>query len=350
MMQDYHRYVMILAGGSGKRLWPISRQDLPKQLLPVDGSQTLLEKTIDRMERIVPRERQLVITSAPYEALVREMLSTDTVTVLAEPEARNTAAAVMLGCAYLKKHDPRAVVVIVPADHMIADEVQFAHVISKAVAQAQKEQKIVLVGVKPEYPATGYGYIEVAHEKIDNYAGGYYAVKRFHEKPSLDVACFYAYSDNMLWNCGIICAPLSVLLAESERYMPYITDTLMSDSGDQDTFAERYAQLPSVSIDYALLEKTDRRSVVAGDFGWSDVGSLEAFIGACRPPDHQKILSFFDASHNSAYSNKLVIFSGVNDICVVDTGDMLLVTRRDLMDRSSEIAQQMLAKGFVEYT
>lgn len=342
-----HTYVMILAGGSGKRLWPISRQDLPKQLLPVHGSQTLLEKTVDRMERIVPRERQVIITSAPYESLVRETFCTDTITILAEPAARNTAPAVMLGCSYLNDFDPNAVVVIVPADHMVIDEEQFAKVISKAVLCAQQEQKIVLIGVKPEYPATGYGYIEVQSDRIDNYVGGCYGVKRFHEKPSLDVACFYAYSESMLWNCGIICAPLNVLLEESKCHMPDIANVLsLWDSSD---FAERYAQLPAISIDYALLEKTDKRAVVAGSFGWSDVGSLEAFIGACRPPEQQNTLSFFDAAHNSAYANKLVVFAGVTDICVVDTGDMLLVTRRDLMDRSADVAQQMVAKGYAEY-
>ncbi|MCL4409200.1 MAG: hypothetical protein M1356_02585, partial [Gammaproteobacteria bacterium] len=180
-----------------------------------------------------------------------------------------------------------------------------------------------------------------------------------------DVACFYAYSESMLWNCGIICAPLGLLLEESKRHMPDIGNVLSftdvdlicaddshtpsSNRWSSSAFAERYAQLPAISIDYALLEKSDKRAVVAGSFGWSDIGSLEAFIGACRPPEQQNTLSFFDASHNSAYANKLVVFAGVTDICVVDTGDMLLVTRRDLMDRSADMAQQMLAKGYAEY-
>lgn len=338
---------MVLAGGSGKRLWPLSRHDLPKQLLPVSGSQTLLEKTIDRMELLVPRERQIIITSVMYESLVRELLCHDTTTILVEPVARNTAPAILLGCSYLKERDPQATVIIVPADHMITDEQQFCDVISQAVLHAQEQQKIVLIGVKPEYPATGYGYIEVAVEKIDNYMGGYYNVKRFHEKPSLDVACFYAYGETMLWNCGIICAPVSVLLEESEQHMPELVHKICDIPSD--LFATRYAELPSVSIDYALLEKSDRCAVVAGSFGWSDVGSLESFITTCRPSDQQQTLSFFDAADNSAYANKLVVFAGVQDLCVVDTGDMILVTRRDLMNHSADIAQQMLEKGFVEY-
>lgn len=339
-MQSNHRYVITLAGGSGKRLWPLSRVHQPKQLLPFYGATTLLEKTIERMQSFAPREQQFVVTTQQYAHSIKQLLRNSIGKFVIEPLSRNTAPAILLSCLEIAKHDPEAVVICAPADHVIGDQNMFSTAITSACEYAQQQDVLVLLGVKPQYAATEYGYIEIGSQHNLSTPSQIFPVEKFHEKPSVEVAQWYAQSDTMLWNSGIICARVSVLLQEFSLHAPELLAGI-----------DNYEKLPSCSIDYTILEKSSNIAVIRGDFSWSDVGSLTTFIAA---RDHEnKIensIALLGADDNKAYTQKMVIFAGVKNLCVIETNDVLFITHHDTTHRSAEIAEYLAEKGFQEYT
>lgn len=333
-----HRYIVTLAGGGGKRLWPLSRVHQPKQLLPFYGTTTLLEKTIERMQDFAPVERQWVVTTQQYASTIQTLLAGRIGKYVIEPLARNTAPAVLLSCLEISKIDPEAIAVFVPADHVIGDQNLFEDAINAACAYAEQYDHLVLLGIKPLYAATEYGYIELGLPASN--ASSIFSVARFHEKPSSEVAQWYYQHDTMLWNSGIICARVSVLLREFYEHAPSLPAAI-----------DRYEQLSSCSIDYTILEKSNNIAVVRCHFAWSDVGNLATFIAA-RSYDYQKDqhVALFDASHNKAHTKKMVVFAGVENLCIIETDDVIFVAHQDAIHRSAEIAEYLSEKGFQKYT
>ena len=370
-------YSLILAGGSGKRLWPISRTKLPKQMIVIDGVKTLLEKTIDRFSAIdslphcackhqtcvcVWRHRQWVVTTDAYAQDIKALCGDKVEQVIIEPAAKNTAPALLLSCLKLYEQDPDALLVVTPADHVVGQEDRFIATIQEACAYALTHDALVIVGVAVREPLSCYGYIEIEEKPVSMTAdraehtkeqhaahevseSRVHRVKMFHEKPSVAVAQWYVDMPTMLWNCGIVCVRVSVLLEEFKTHAPELY------------YAMTHHEEPRAeSIDDALLEKSQRLFAVVGDFAWSDVGSLEAFIAAAdsaHPPKNQ--INLMGAQGNSVYSHrmyshKVVVCAGVQDICVIDTPDVLLIMPRSEHQCTVDIVDELTQHGFQEYT
>ncbi len=336
------RYAVILAGGSGSRLWPASRRSLPKQFLALGDrpGESLLAATGRRLENLCRPENIVVVTAAAQAEMVRrampEWLAEDA--IIAEPEARNTAAALGLAAVHLAHRDPDAVLGILPADHHIADQAEFARVVDRAFSVAESHEVIVTVGIVPSRPETGFGYLEVG----EPFADGVHAVARFVEKPDAETARAYLEAGTYLWNGGMFFVTAGRLLAEIERYMPEtaagldeIRQALHSGGAAAAAAAERvYPTLPKISIDYGVMERAERVVTVRGDFGWNDVGSWSA-LADYRPADGNGNIATGTVLYHEATNNIVmtdddtaVAVIGISDLVVVKAGNAVLVVPR----------------------
>jgi mannose-1-phosphate guanylyltransferase len=345
-------FAVIMAGGSGTRFWPASRKDLPKQFLKITSDRTMLEETVKRVHHFARPERVYAVVGRDHAGITGRLLGGAPVRILAEPVGRNTAACIGLAALHIKRFAEDEPVVVLPADHFIADVEKFAGTI-RAAAEAAREGAIVTLGIAPARPETGYGYIQTA----DNKGRPYLAVERFVEKPNYETALQYLASGNFLWNSGIFIFTARTILSELEKCMPDLFQGLAEiaeaiDRPGYEAVVERvYAKLPSISIDYGVMEKTERPIYVFKvDFGWSDVGSWQALYELRRSEyDGEGNLmlgesAIVDSKRNLVYSStgRKVALLGVEGLVVVDTPDALLVAD---INRSQEVKRfpEMLA-------
>ena len=338
----YNTYAVVLSGGSGERLWPLSRKNKPKQLIPFQGKTSMLEQALDRLLLVVKNKEQLgLVTTAQYEPVIFEQMGTKYGFVIAEPAPRNTAAATVLTCLNLIKQDPNAVIVFCPADHFIKDDVAFADRVTAAVNLVQQQDLIAVLGVVPTYPATGYGYIlsDVEAESLPSWS----PVQLFTEKPSLAQAKIYLEQGNVFWNIGVYIGKASVILKEIEHCSPELYQAVV----DYVEFGTDYRQIPSISIDYALAEKSKKMIVFPSDFAWSDVGNLTSFLSyAVMDTQKKSLIINTRAENNAAYAHKkAVAFVGVNDLCVVETDDVILVVNKNDAEAVRSLVQDMRSRN-----
>jgi mannose-1-phosphate guanylyltransferase len=354
-------YSVVMAGGSGTRFWPASRQARPKQLLALTSKRSLLQQTIDRMAPLTPAEQVLVVTGAHHAAPVIEQLDqVPAAQVIAEPMARNTAAAAGLAAAWVAKRDPSAVCLVLPADHLITDEALFLDTLRRAADIASADDCLVTLGLNPRYPATGFGYIE-AGEMISEEPPPVFAVKAFHEKPDLATAQAYLESGRHMWNSGMFAWRAEVLLNEISRFIPDLAhglEELAPDLGTErqaDALARVYPKLPKISVDNGVLEKSDSIRVVEADFGWSDVGSWDA-MSELWPSDSSgnaaqagKLLGI-DASGNLVSAgSRLTALLGVDNLVAVVTDDVLLILPRDRCQDVRQVIDTLKEHGLDSY-
>jgi len=315
---------VILAGGSGTRFWPMSREESPKQLLRLLSGNTMLEETVTRAERILRGGRVMIVTTRAQAEAVK-MLASRSASVIAEPSARNTAPAIALAAAEVVKADPEGIMLVMPADHFIRDEARFREAVETAVWFAA-DGRLVTFGIKPSHPETGYGYIQGG----ENLGGGVFKVVRFAEKPDHATARRYVADGNYFWNSGIFCWKAAAILAELEKFEPAIHIAVV----DGPVTDEGYSLLPSISIDYAVMERTDRAVVLPVDFGWSDVGSWSALDEVLEKDPRGNIFQGnvvdVDSSGTSVIaSERLVATIGLKDLVVVETPDAVLICPKD---------------------
>ncbi len=328
------RYGVILAGGGGTRLWPASRRERPKPLLPLAvGGRSLLAATVARAARLGP---VVIVTAADQVDVVRGEVG-DAAEILVEPVGRNTAAAVGLAAVHLAARDPAAVLCVLPADAHVANEDELVGALERALDLAQAEDRIVSVGIVPTRAETGFGYLELGDE---HGARGARAVRRFIEKPDAARAEAMVASGDYLWNAGIFVAPAARFLADIRRHMPEHGRALdaigaaLASGQAEARAAELYPALPATSIDYGVLERTTDLLCVSGDFGWNDVGAWSA-LAEIVPPEDGAVrvggpLVAIGARGAISVSDPgtLVAIIGIDDVIVVQSGDAVLVVPR----------------------
>jgi mannose-1-phosphate guanylyltransferase len=341
-----HTYAIIMAGGIGSRFWPLSRATRPKQLLDLFGEGTMLRATFERLAPLIAPERQLVVTSAALGASVRAALpELPPENVLEEPTGRNTAPAIGWAALEVLRRDPAGLLAVLPADQYITDVARYRQVVSEAVA-ASVSGRIVTLGIPPTRPETGYGYIRAGAAVDCPEAPTLREVAAFKEKPDLDTALAWLAEGGYLWNAGMFFLPAGLAQAELARFEP----ALAADLGrlfahgppDPATLAAVYPTLKSISIDYAVMERSDRTAVIPGDFGWSDVGSwrtLWDFRAPGRETFTQGRVIELDGSGNVLFAegDALVATVGVSDLVVVHTRDATLVCPREASQRVRDI-------------
>lgn len=349
-------HAVILAGGSGSRLWPLSRQHLPKQFLTLDGEETLLQTTIDRLSPVISAENVLIVTQEAhakgeaYHALLPYK-------TLYEPIGRNTAPAIALAAAYLMVEGEDPVMVVLPADHVIQNEVQFRANLEIAIQTAQSG-KLVTFGIQPIRPDTGFGYIKVQKQHIDSKVCD---VECFTEKPSLEKAESFLKEGDYYWNSGMFVWRASVILDQIKRHLPevyQIVQTIIAESKGAESFqvaVEKYfAAMPSISIDYGVLEKTDRVSLIPCDIGWNDVGSWQAVHEISTKDENGNALQgnvIALGCKNSLIraEKRLVAAIGIEDLCIVETTDAVLISKNDQTQRVREVVDALQDKGATEH-
>ena len=263
-------FAVIMAGGKGERLWPLSTEERPKPLLSLNGQQTLLEETVQRLFPLLTAENIIVITDEKSAVQSRDILSIPPENVIAEPCRRNTASCIALATALIKKRCEDAVMIVLPADHKITPVKRFQEDLQDCINQSVAGNLAVL-GVVPDNPATGYGYI-CAGEKIDN---GFYKVESFKEKPDFETARKYLADGNYWWNCGIFVWSVAAITAAFEKFVPELYAKIISWSQDGN-YQDDFADCPKISIDYAIMEKAGNTVVKQTSFKWNDIGSLQA--------------------------------------------------------------------------
>lgn len=344
---------VILAGGAGTRLWPLSREEKPKQFHNLSGRGTLLEETIRRMLPLAP-ERVIIVTSEKYESLSRaEMNKFDMPgIVLSEPRPRNTATALLYAALYLDRLFDDSIMISLPADHHIRDTGEFTRVLREAVARAE-EDRLVTIGIKPTYPETGYGYI-----KAMDGSGMVLPIDTFVEKPDIERARQYFESGKYFWNSGIFAWKTSLILKEYGALMPAHAaafkplsemapgDIASSEGRPWKIKKQIFDAVETVSIDYGIMERASNRVVIRGDFGWTDLGSWKSIDEILPPdgsgnrtPDKDRVI-FLNSRNCSAFTeNGRISVVGLSDVVVVEAGNEILVIHKDSSQDVKKIAE-----------
>lgn len=357
-----NRYATILAGGGGTRFWPLSRQELPKQLLNISGHDIMLNDTIARFDGVIPLENTIVVTNRSQAVMLETIMhsSVPKSNILVEPVARNTAASILYAALFIERHYGASLMVVLPSDHYITDERQFRTKLEHACALATQSDRIVTIGIRPTFPATGYGYISFRGEPTMTDPCPVYDVVEFVEKPDFARAQTYVSSGHHLWNSGMFVWKTSVIIESFKRYLPRVYKSMLPISESIGTDREEatinavYPLIPNISIDYGILERSDEVVVVSGDFGWNDIGSWDA-LGAIFAPD--EFGNIVKANHvglqtrNSiVYGNgRLIATFGIDGLIIADTDDALLICPKDQAQSVKEIVDLLKGKGMHEY-
>jgi len=338
-----NRYVIIMAGGVGSRFWPLSRREKPKQFLDIAGTgETLIQQTFRRFSEICPAKNIFVVTSADHKELVAEQLEIDTNNILAEPFRRNTAPCIAYGTFRIMKENPEAVIAVTPADHLIIKEEKFTGVIKECMDFVEDSNALLTLGIKPDRPETGYGYIQADRKRPVKGYSDLLKVKTFTEKPDIDLAAKFIQSGDFYWNSGIFIWNGKTIIDSFEKFLPDVFagfDDGRNDYGTatEDEFIRRtYARCKSISIDYGIMEKADNVYVKCTDIGWSDLGTWSSLY---EHSEHDKkgnsvlqgnIFSYDNKNNVISISpGKVAVIQGLKDYIVVETGDVLLIVKKD---------------------
>jgi len=345
-------FPIILAGGQGSRFWPLSRERHPKQFLSISPSgETLIQATARRVEAAFPNSTLLVVTNEHHKDLVLRDLPDSK--IITEPITKNTAAAIGLAAINIKRQDPNGIMLILPADHNIKNLTSLISSWKVACDLAFNENKLVTLGIKPEYPHTGYGYIKRGLP-ISGYSGSF-ELDRFYEKPNLDRATEYCNSGAFSWNAGMFVWKAGVILQEIKTYMPKLYEALLKIEEELNTTTDEYqilgriskefGTLDSISIDFGVMEHSTQCVIVAAeDIGWSDVGSWDVWAEHLSKDENNNAVQgsglLRDTENCMIYSNKFFATIGVSNLIIIDTPDGLLVCDKN---RAQEV------KNVVEY-
>ena len=373
-------HAVIMAGGVGSRFWPESRSARPKQFLSVFGGATLIQNTVGRLQGLVPPEQCLVVTHERYFESTRQQLpAVPPENVLLEPQSRNTAPCIAYAAVHLLEQDPDAIMLVLPADHVIDDVETFQQVLRAAVEKAQEPGALVTIGIKPTHPETGYGYIQFeapADAPLDELTA--YPVQRFEafrvrtfaEKPDVATAERFLDSGDFLWNSGMFIWRADSILEAFRKYLPdafaafeSIPDSSRNNGTDAAAGSdlippgvrEAYQRSPRISVDYGVLEHADHIYVIPASFGWSDVGDWRAVYDLSTKDQVGNVLEGNVIVHNASRclvraQRRLVVLVGIHDVVVVDTDDAILVCHRESAQQVKNVVDYLQVHQLQDYT
>jgi len=356
-MSAHPLYVLILAGGSGERFWPLSRKNRPKQLLSLFSKETLLEATIRRLDGLVPVENILILTNSDQEAAVRAICpQLPAENIVAEPAKRDTAAAIALGAGWIAQRAADATMVVLPADHLIEDSAGFQRTLRVAAAAAEETGELVTIGIMPTWACPGFGYIEVGGQATlaAKPAGpDAFEVVRFREKPSAELAESFLKQGNFRWNAGMFIWTVRAILAAFNRHVPELGEFISRIHSSPDlagVLRDVFPTLPKISIDYAVLEKAHRVLMVEAGFDWDDIGSWTAIAKYLESDAAGNVgnlgLTTLESRNNLVYSTegKTIALLGVQDLIIVQTADALMICSKHEAERIKHLVAQVPAE------
>ncbi len=364
-------YSVIIAGGKGTRFWPLSRAQRPKQLLKILSNRSLIDETAERVHALTQSSRTLVVTVAEQvDAMREELRALPRRNFIAEPQGKNTAPCIGLAALEILRRDPAGVMIVLPADHWVADVKAFQRTLNAAVELVARQDRVITIGIRPDYPETGYGYIMKGARVIADQKSPAFQVKRFTEKPNAATAKMLIRQGS-LWNSGIFVWKAQTLMDLLQRYQPEIGAKLSAiDKASKGkslgnanpklraVIAREYQKMPSISIDYAVLEKAGAEGkvlTVEADFGWSDVGSWAA-VHRMMDKDAQgnagngRWLQLGSKNCLIHSPDRLIVLLGIDNAVVVDTPDALLVGDLSRSQEVRELVEELQRKGLGHYT
>jgi len=341
---DKNNFCIIMAGGIGSRFWPLSRTKKPKQFLDILGTgRTLLQQTVDRLKKVIPVENILIVTNEDYEDLVTKQLPDITPQqVLLEPMRRNTAPCIAYANYKIRLLNPDAMILVAPSDHIILKEQDFLDVVVKGLEFVSTHDSMLTLGIQPNRPETGYGYIQINGDKTSiELNQSFRRVKTFTEKPDLEMAEVFLQSGDFFWNSGMFFWSLNTIMKTFNTYLPDI-DQLFSEGKDfyntdkENEFINRvYPNCKNISIDYGIMEKAENVYVLCSDFGWSDLGTWGSLYDMLlKDEDNNSITGSNVFCYNSKNclinlpDNKLAVIQGLDDYIIVESDNILLVCRK----------------------
>lgn len=348
-------YAVIMAGGVGSRFWPVSRVEHPKQFLDIMGvGESLLQTTFNRLTSIVLRENIFILTNEIYNDIVNEQIpNLEKDQVIVEPEMKNTAPCILMAALKIKKKNPDAVMLVAPSDHWIIERDRFVEDVNKAYEVAAREEILVTLGIKPTFPNTGYGYIKFFEEETLEKETGIFKVQKFAEKPTLRNAKKYLEEGNYLWNAGIFIWKASVIADSFAQHSKETFDLFnpgmkhFNEKGEVDFIKETYPLAKNISVDYAILEKSENVYVIPASFDWDDLGTWGSLYGKLAKDEvknavvNARILP--DGSRGNmiyTHTQKVVVVAGLENFIIVDSDDVLLIVPKE---REQEIKDLRLS-------
>lgn len=347
--------VVIMAGGTGTRFWPLSTEEIPKQFLTVFGDRSLLQKSYDRICDLVPPERVLILTNASFVSMVKEQLpQIPKENIIGEPMRRDTAAAVALAALLTKKRFGPSVMATLTADHLISPVSEFQKSLLSAIKFAQREEILYTFGIEPTFPATGYGYLERGKQVADDDGIEHFELTRFKEKPDAQTAAAYVASGRYYWNSGMFVWATDTILKALKNHLPNHIETIQqaveldATGGWEKALYDAFSVLPKISIDFGVMEKAEKVFCVAGKFAWSDVGGWLS-LGNCLEKDESgnacqcDVLSC-DATNNIVFcqdSKEPILLVGVHDLVIARTKNGTLIAHKERTEDIKKLVEAM---------
>ena len=350
-------FPVIMAGGIGTRFWPLSRRKKPKQFLPIISDKTMIEETVYRLQPKIPLSHIFTISGLEQSLVIQKILPhLPRENLLAEPQGKNTAPSLILATAAVFLRNPQAIVAALPADHLIQDSALFLKKLEAGASAANQGEYLITFGIPATYPATGYGYIHFSSDNSFKTSGEeFFSVLAFKEKPDYEKAKTFLSSGNYFWNSGIFIWKAEVFAQKLKSYAPdmynyweRILEALENDDNNQ--ISSVFEEMPTVSIDYALMEKAKGVLVNRGDFGWSDVGAWSSLIDIWNQDKNRNALQgenvVIDSENCLLYNpHKFTALIGLKDLLIVDTDDALLICHKDQDQKVKEIVEKIKKKG-----
>lgn len=361
-----HTFAIILAGGGGTRLWPKSRKETPKQFLKLTGKQTMVQVTANRLTKLVPWERVIVVTNERYKDEVKQELpEVPAENIIAEPDKKDTALAMLVGAMYAKTIDPEAIVINGASDHVVKNEAEFVRVMKAAVDVASKKEQLVTVGITPSFPSSAFGYIKVGSDVITKHGKlPVFSVDSFTEKPNKATAQAFISTGKYFWNANMYVWSTDTLLEAFQQHMPEMHEhvsPLLSLSGKKfhSELGSVYEKAESISIDYAISEKADNLVLIPGDFGWDDVGNWDVVYKLGKKDlagnviigegENVPTLNLYSSNNLIHTNGRLVSLIGINDMIVVDTDEIVLIAPKSQSQAVKKVVERLKEENKTEY-